>query len=148
MCVGGGPEPITLKGQGFTKQFRKKAKILKPSNKELKALDRQIKQQMGFINSMQSPSSSLNRAQAALDAAQKNLQMRLVGVENMAIRMADSKAAIQNRALQLAALKGPPPPEKAADPPMLGGMDDPIDWRSTGRQSLTIPGDSSGLAIE
>lgn len=148
MCVGGAPEPITIKGKGYTKQFRKKAKILKPSGKELKALDRQIAQQMGFIASMQSPNSSLNRAQAALDAAQKNLQLRLTGIENIAIRMADSKAAIQKQALQLAALKGPPPPEKVADAPILGGQSDPVDWRETGRHALTIPGNSSGLAIE
>jgi hypothetical protein len=148
MCVGGGPEPIKIKGKGFAKQFRKKAKILKPSGKELKALDRQIAQQMGFIASMQSPNSSLNRAQSALDAAQKNLQLRLTGIENIAIRMADSKAAIQKQALTLAALKGPPPPEKSAAPPRLGGQDDPVDWRQTGRHALTITEDSSGLAIE
>lgn len=148
MCVGGGPEPITIEGQGFTRQFRKKAKIIQASRKELRKLDRQIERQMGFIDAMRSPSTSLNRAQSALDAVQKSLQLRLTGIESIAVRMADSKAAIQKQALQLAMLQGPPPPEKAADPPRLGGHGDPIDWRETGRHALTIPAGSSGLAIE
>ena len=148
MCVGGGPEPISIKGKGYTKQFKKKAKITKASKKELGKLDRQIEQRMGFISSMQSPSSTLNRAQSALDAAQKNLQLRLTGIENIAIRMADSKAAIQKQALQMAMLKGPPPPDKVAGPPVLGGQGDPVDWRETGRHALTISADSSSLTIE
>lgn len=148
MCVGGSaPKPVTIKGKGFTKQFRQKAKITQPKRKELKSLNREVRSSARVIEQFMAPSSGINRAQEALDTAQKGLQQRLRGIEYLAVQMANSKAYRQQQALMLATLQGPPPPDPAADAPRLGGTGDPPNWRETGRHGLTIPADSTGLAI-
>lgn len=107
MCMGGG-------GGGSSK-----AKI-NTFDKERKAATQQLNEMVGAIDKVTRPNSKLRRKQRKLNKVGKALGEVLDRAVDLQTAAANSPAMVGQNALQLAALMGPPPPEKSATKVVVG----------------------------
>lgn len=140
MCMGGGGG-----GGGGSSSA---AKINTPTQKEYrdiqKVVDKLYKETQGLL----SPKNSLNQAYSLLQSSNAGLQRTLQESEKLSTMAANNQLLLAQDAARLAALKGPPPPEKTADAPLIGAQREPT--RTTaerGRSSLRIDRTTPSLTL-
>jgi len=92
------------------------------------------------VKDLLDPSNPLNVAQDLLNASTMGLQQTMQGVNDLATAAANNQQLLQQDAMRMSMLIGPPPPEKTANAPLIGSnRDEETDSpRSRGRRSLRI----------
>jgi len=101
-----------------------------------------VEENVGFmvdkIGQMLDKNNALNVAQELVNASNQGVQQTLQTLNQLSTAAADSQRLLEEDAIRLSALKGAPPPEKAADAPVVGRNRDGSVRPGRTRQALRI----------
>lgn len=113
----------------------KPAKIKQPKMHAANAAQRMMTQ---AVMQMQSPDNELLLAQMQLQQSDKDLANTIQQARDLKLELASNQAALSEKAMQISALMGPPPPEPAAKPPVIGRDREDTSTRRRGRSALRV----------
>jgi seryl-tRNA synthetase len=113
----------------------KPAKIKQPKMHAANAAQRMMTQ---AVMQMQSPDNELLLAQMRMQQSDKDLSRTIEQARDLKLELANNQAALSEKAMQMAALMGPPPPEPVAKPPVVGRDREDTSTRRRGRTALRV----------
>lgn len=116
MCMGGGG---SVKGAKINKHKKERKKANKQLNKIVKAIDRVVGDEL-MSKGVNADDTPLLAAQQQLHGSNDMLASVLQQAKGLQEAVANSQAMVGQNALQMAALVGPPPPEKSAKKVVVG----------------------------
>ena len=116
MCMGGGGG---VQGAKINKHTKERKRATRKLNRIVKAIDRVVGDEL-MSKGVNASDTPLLAAQQALNASNESLSNVLGQARDTMEAAASSHAMLSQNALQMAALVGPPPPEKSAEKVVVG----------------------------